>query len=47
MNVSIDTYDFVVCTAIAGGFMTGEWMPFTILVVFSLLADIIGARDKK
>lgn len=36
-SISVDTYDFVLIAAMAGGFWTGEWLPFTVFLVLEYI----------
>jgi hypothetical protein len=47
MNISIDSFDIIMCVALVGGFMTGEWLPFIFLSVFAASADILGERQRR
>jgi hypothetical protein len=40
MKIDFDSFDLIVCVALAGGFMTGEWMPFVILVALVTLSAV-------
>jgi hypothetical protein len=42
-----DSLDLIVCVALAGGFMTGEWMPFAVIFFFVVSADIIAERNMR
>ena len=39
-NISIDTYDFVLIASLLGGFYTGNWLPFTLLIAFEFIKEI-------
>lgn len=37
-NISIDTFDLILCVALIGGFVTGEWFPLFIFIGLGILA---------
>ena len=37
-NISIDTFDLILCVALIGGFITGEWLPLAVFMVLGALA---------
>jgi hypothetical protein len=36
-SISIDTYDLVVIAAMIGGFSTGNWLPFTLFIIWEFI----------
>lgn len=40
-NISIDTYDIIVCVAMIGGFLTGNWIPLWLFAGVYAWAAII------
>jgi phage-related holin len=46
MKISIDTYDLAVCVALWGGFVYGEWIPASVLIVWLIIAEYIETEKK-
>jgi|GEM_PF-3835743 hypothetical protein len=39
-NISIDSFDFILITALAGGFYTDNWLPFIVVAFIGSLSAI-------
>ena len=48
-EISIDTYDLVIITALIGGFITGLWIPFMVFIAWEFIkqwAEFENLKDK-